>query len=192
MHLYVIRHGETRTNREGRWTGWLDVPLTEKGRHDALYARRVLEGISFDKVYASDLIRAQETAAIALPGCQPELSELLRENNVGEFTDKPFTILTPEMDDYVLTYGYAAQGGESNDEFSARVAKFLRTVEERDMDCKNVAIFTHGGVMHVILETLVGMRLPRKKFSCANCTVAAFESRPHGWRLCKWDVPLED
>ena len=69
MKVYVVRHGESETNKIRHWTGWLDVALTEKGQNDALFARSVLENVHFDKVYTSDLIRAMQTAEIAIPGC---------------------------------------------------------------------------------------------------------------------------
>ena len=42
MKLYLIRHGESETNRDGLWTGWLDVSLTDNGEKDALFARSIL------------------------------------------------------------------------------------------------------------------------------------------------------
>ena len=50
MRVYVVRHGESETNKIHYMTGWLDVSLTEKGREDALFARSVLEGVEFDKI----------------------------------------------------------------------------------------------------------------------------------------------
>ena len=57
MRLYVIRHGESENNLKKCWTGWYDAPLTEKGRQDARKAGTFLQGITFDKIYASDLSR---------------------------------------------------------------------------------------------------------------------------------------
>ena len=50
MKVWVVRHGESETNRDGLWTGWLDVELTEKGREDAAKAGKILAGTSFDKI----------------------------------------------------------------------------------------------------------------------------------------------
>ena len=69
MRVYVIRHGESETNYKKQWTGWSDVHLTDKGKEDAKKARDFLKHISFDKIFASDLVRAVETAKIALPDC---------------------------------------------------------------------------------------------------------------------------
>jgi broad specificity phosphatase PhoE len=48
---------------------WLDVALTEKGKTDAASLSDILHGVSFDKIYSSDLSRARNTADIAIPGC---------------------------------------------------------------------------------------------------------------------------
>ena len=95
MLLYVIRHGESETNLS-HWTGWNDVNLTDKGRQDAARAGEMLKGIDFDAIYASDLTRALNTAQIALPGCQPKITPLLREINVGDLAGNPIDIVTAE------------------------------------------------------------------------------------------------
>lgn len=58
MKIFVIRHGESETNRDALWTGWYDAHLTEKGRSEAERLRVLLSGIQFDKIYSSDLLRA--------------------------------------------------------------------------------------------------------------------------------------
>ena len=66
--LVLLRHGESLWNRENRFTGWADVPLTEKGEMEAREAGRLLqaEGFVFDKAYTSLLKRAVKTLWLAL------------------------------------------------------------------------------------------------------------------------------
>jgi 2,3-bisphosphoglycerate-dependent phosphoglycerate mutase len=66
--IVLLRHGESTWNMENRFTGWTDVPLSEKGTAEALEAGRVLlkEGYSFDVAYTSVLKRAIKTLWIAL------------------------------------------------------------------------------------------------------------------------------
>lgn len=64
MHKVVlIRHGESTWNKENRFTGWKDVPLSEKGHEEAIAAGRLLreEGFDFDEAYTSVLKRAIRT-----------------------------------------------------------------------------------------------------------------------------------
>jgi 2,3-bisphosphoglycerate-dependent phosphoglycerate mutase len=66
--VVLLRHGESTWNKENRFTGWTDVPLSEKGVQEALEAGRVLrkEGFVFDVAYTSVLKRAVKTLWIAM------------------------------------------------------------------------------------------------------------------------------
>jgi len=69
MHKVVLlRHGESEWNRENRFTGWVDVDLSEKGRAEARAAGEILkaDGYTFDQAYCSVLKRAIRTLWIVL------------------------------------------------------------------------------------------------------------------------------
>ena len=70
----LLRHGESVWNREDRFTGWCDVPLTSEGELEAVEAGRVLatRGIDFDIAYTSDLRRASQTCALCLAAAHDE------------------------------------------------------------------------------------------------------------------------
>lgn len=61
--LVLLRHGESQWNRENRFTGWVDIDLSEKGKEEATAAGQLLkdEGFVFDMAYASVLKRAIRT-----------------------------------------------------------------------------------------------------------------------------------
>lgn len=67
-HLALLRHGQSRWNLENRFTGWVDVDLTEAGEAQARSAGRALAecGVAFDGVHTSVLTRAIRTANLAL------------------------------------------------------------------------------------------------------------------------------
>jgi 2,3-bisphosphoglycerate-dependent phosphoglycerate mutase len=68
--LVLLRHGQSRWNLENRFTGWVDVDLTQQGEAEAASAGAMLkaEGIAFDRAFVSVLTRAIRTANIALAG----------------------------------------------------------------------------------------------------------------------------
>jgi 2,3-bisphosphoglycerate-dependent phosphoglycerate mutase len=70
--LVLIRHGQSLWNAENKFTGWVDVPLSERGRAEAMIAACKLndEKINFDVCFTSLLIRTQETAIICLTECE--------------------------------------------------------------------------------------------------------------------------
>ena len=64
--LVLLRHGESLWNQLNLFTGWVDVPLTQKGIDEALDAGRMLKDINFDAIFVSTLMRAQQTAMLAM------------------------------------------------------------------------------------------------------------------------------
>ena len=66
--LVIVRHGESTWNQENLFTGWHDVPLSERGRAEAAAAGDTLaaEGLWFDELHTSLLTRATQTAELAL------------------------------------------------------------------------------------------------------------------------------
>ena len=64
--LILLRHGQSMWNKADLFTGWVDVPLTEKGILEAIDAGKKMQDVPIDRAFTSTLIRAQETLAIAL------------------------------------------------------------------------------------------------------------------------------
>lgn len=66
--LVLIRHGESTWNQENRFTGWVDVPLTQKGKNEAIHAGQCLKNanFTFDLAFTSVLTRAIDTLHLAL------------------------------------------------------------------------------------------------------------------------------
>jgi 2,3-bisphosphoglycerate-dependent phosphoglycerate mutase len=88
--LVLIRHGQSQWNLENRFTGWTDVPLTDRGVADAHTAGKVLKvkGYSFDRAFTSRLQRASKTLDILLEelgqtGIPVEMDSALNERHYG-------------------------------------------------------------------------------------------------------------
>ncbi len=185
MKVYVIRHGESESNRARIWTGWFDAPLTEKGHEDARRARAIVNGIKFDKIYSSDLSRAMDTARIVIPDCTPETSPLLREINLGALTGKSLSAITSEEQrTEIRKKGYAMYGGESNEEFHDRIRRFKQELELCDFEA--VSIFSHGGWLRAMLDEVLGVVLPRNRIHCRNCAIGVFDFTNGTWTLDSW------
>jgi 2,3-bisphosphoglycerate-dependent phosphoglycerate mutase len=69
--LVLIRHGQSLWNAANKFTGWVDVPLSERGRAEAMIAACKLKeaNIMIDVCFTSLLIRTMETAIICLTEC---------------------------------------------------------------------------------------------------------------------------
>ncbi len=80
--LILLRHGQSQWNLENRFTGWKNVPLTEKGETEAKKAGELIKkhNINIDRVFSSVLERANRTAEIAI--MHAELNNLLENNKL--------------------------------------------------------------------------------------------------------------
>lgn len=85
--IYLLRHGQTEYNTEGRYQGWSDSPLTDLGRRQAqAHGALLAEHLVAPAIWASPLLRAAETARIvadAMPGATLRHDPRLRELSLG-------------------------------------------------------------------------------------------------------------
>src|SRR5438876_9255933 len=90
--IILCRHGESEGNAEGRFGGHGPTSLTARGREQARAAGRVLAREGLDVIYASDLVRAVQTAEeiAALCGLGAAHTPALRERSVGDLTGLTF------------------------------------------------------------------------------------------------------
>ena len=86
--LVLIRHGQSRWNLENRFTGWVDIPLTDAGREEARRGAVLIHHLKCDRAFTSALVRAQETLRIVLdtigqPNVPVEQDKALNERHYG-------------------------------------------------------------------------------------------------------------
>jgi probable phosphoglycerate mutase len=88
VELWLVRHGETDWNAEGRMQGHMDIPLNEVGRNQARLLANELQGLHVDALYSSDLKRAWQTAEILGKqlGLEVWPDTRLREIDQGEWS----------------------------------------------------------------------------------------------------------
>ena len=161
--LILARHGETDWNRAGRFQGHADPPLNEVGRQQAGELAAALVGQPIDAIYASDLRRAAETAAIVGEriALRPTLLEDLREADVGELTGltrEEIFERFPEAARGGRENGFTFASGEGYDGLVARVLSSLRAISLAHPD-ETVLVITHGGPLRAILAHADGLSL---------------------------------
>ena len=84
QHLILVRHGESRYNTVNKFTGWIDVPLTEQGIQEAIEAADKLKNITIDIAFTSKLSRAWESLLIILSN-QDETGIFLHEDETTAY-----------------------------------------------------------------------------------------------------------
>jgi len=163
--VYLIRHGEVEHAGEGRFFGHADVPLSRVGREQAEALARTLGSEAIEAVYASDLVRAQASAAplAAARRLVPDLVPALREIALGAWEGLTFAEMEARDPDTVRRWladpgGFAYPGGESLQDLHARVLPALRTLVARHAE-RRIAVVAHGGSNRVILGEALGVPL---------------------------------
>ena len=154
--LLLIRHGQTEWNVQGRYTGQSDIPINETGREQARRLAAKLKALPPDVIYASDLIRARETAEIIAVACDVPLSAdpRLREINQGVWEGMLFPDIKArfarefaarEADPLTV----AAPEGESVGQVRERVLAAVQAIVRKHPG-QRVAIVAHGLVLAII------------------------------------------
>ena len=141
MNLYIVRHGQTDYNVNGRFAGRLDVPLNDVGINEAYEVKNKLSGIKFDKVYSSPLSRALMTAEI-ITDDDIIIDDRIIERSNGELEGK----LKSEIDELpdFNDPNEKRFNIESITDFRNRIRNFLDDITS--LDDENVLVVTHAGV----------------------------------------------
>lgn len=136
--VIMVRHGETEWNALCKFLGTVDIPLNEKGRRQAGYAREALEGEQIDVIYSSPMIRAYETGDIIRGDRNLEIikDEGLREINCGKWEGFDGNEVEERFPGQIYLWGNdpdacRIEGGDTFREVSDRIVEaFLRIVHE--------------------------------------------------------------
>ena len=159
-NFVFLRHGESIGNAQARWQGQSDYALTEKGRAQAqaLAKRWKSEGMKFDLIIASPLVRAKETAEIIASalGQDVEFDPILLERHIGEMEG-----LTAEevrkrpQPPYVTPYDPIGGEGEGDWALFLRAGQALHSLLRRPPG--SYLIVSHGGLLNQLMNAIVGI-----------------------------------
>ena len=161
---FLVRHGETDWNVEGRAQGQSSEPLNETGRLQAKRLGDRLSSVQFSAAYASDLPRVVETADTILDSHDTSLQTVieLREKHYGTWDGKTFTQIKAEdpasyarlFEDNIT---FAPPGGESDSDLICRVNLAVEQLKQAHRDDENILVVSHGGTIRATLVVLLGL-----------------------------------
>lgn len=177
MRLFVIRHGQTNWNLEGKMQGSTNIPLNETGIKQAEGARKTVNNLDIDLIICSTLDRAKQTAEIVNKDTNAPIiyDERIMERNYGEFEGESSKGIN--FREYLNYYdNKEIKGGETIQEFCKRVFGFLEEIEQRYKN-KTILLSTHGCVSRAIECYYNG--IPEDgdttKFMLNNCEVREYK-----------------
>jgi probable phosphoglycerate mutase len=161
LDLFLVRHGLTDWNEEGRLMGRTEVPLNERGRAQARAVGRALGEIGIVQVLASPQRRAQETAALigGELGLAVTTEPLVAEVWLGEkWLGKRFDEIAgdPDLERYFQDPTYTSEAVEPASAVQERMVQALERLRGTD---GGVVVVSHGDPIRVLLAHLLGLDL---------------------------------
>ncbi len=190
--FWFVRHGQTLFNSLGRFQGWCDSPLTEKGIRDAERAAKALKDVPFTKAYCSRSMRAQDTAEIILAGRDIPLKREkgLMEHYVG--TIEGALVDRPEIREIIercnASGDWGEVGGENIPDMKKRIRECLEMIAEESGEDDRILIVSHGSYCRYLLEELMGIDLKalqkgERKITVPNGGITRFTYENGIWKL---------
>jgi 2,3-bisphosphoglycerate-dependent phosphoglycerate mutase len=164
--LALVRHGESIWNAQNRFTGWIDVPLSEKGREEARKAGRAVQraGLHFDVAYTSALRRAQHTLDLMLEEMGVDLpiirDQALNERMYGDLQGLNKDDMRAKYGETIVqlwrrSYDIPPPNGESLKDTAARTLPFFERAILGDIrQGLNVLVVAHGNSNRSIVMAL--------------------------------------
>lgn len=190
MILYLIRHGESVYNAEGRIQGQTDIPLSEMGQRQA---RAIADGfakIKLDAVFTSPLQRAAQTAEpLALQqGLPAQSMPELMEIHAGIFAGLLWGEIEQKFPEHAVPWreqhpDFVIPGGESRRQLMDRGERALRKIRENNLE--HVAVVAHGGILCAALKGLLEIPAERNPFNLFNASISrlVWKARIQLWTL---------
>jgi probable phosphoglycerate mutase len=178
LPITLVRHGETEWNALQIIQGQDDTArLNEKGREQARVAGASLRDEGFEHVVASDLARAQETAAIiaSILKLDVSLDPLLRERSFGVFEKGPISALASDatgiLDHVLVNPDARPAGGESFRDMVVRADLFFDRVAN-EWSRTRLLVVTHGGTIRALRASAAKTNLEGMVWDrVGNCSV---------------------
>jgi probable phosphoglycerate mutase len=191
MRVFLMRHGETTGDVEGRYGGDYDDHLTEKGKKQSLELAKRLEESEISTLYVSPKARAVETALIISKNLPFEVEAIsmpdLRErNNYGALTgmkkSEAKKNFPEEVSDLEENSPYHhVKGTEDYYDFSERILGVFNEIvqEEFEKETAAIGILTHGGPIMAIFREILGFEVKGVK----DCALFELEYDGEGFEI---------
>lgn len=176
--ILAIRHGETAWNKATRIQGHIDIPLNETGERQALALVYALQDERIAAIYASDLSRAQATAApvAKAKGLTIRAEPALRERHFGVWEGQTYADIALQHPAQYRRWrdrepDFAVQDAENLRVFEKRINGIFTTLAQQHAG-QTIAVFTHGGCLDIVYRLAhdVALSAPRS-WSINNAVV---------------------
>lgn len=141
MNIYVLRHGQTDYNVEGKFQGQVDIKMNQNGEEQTDKTTEELNKIKFDVVYSSPLTRTVDTAK-KIKNTNIKIDKRIIERSFGSLEGQKGIA---DYEKYIEKYNI-----ETIENLTLRVNSFLDEILEKFKEKENILIVTHEGIAQVI------------------------------------------
>ncbi|HLJ57469.1 MAG TPA: 2,3-diphosphoglycerate-dependent phosphoglycerate mutase [Chthonomonadaceae bacterium] len=200
--LILLRHGQSTWNLENRFTGWIDVPLTEMGEKEAAEAGKKirLAGIHIDEAFTSVLKRAQDTLTICLraagqEGVPTQYSEAVNERHYGDLQGLNKAETAEKFGDAQVkqwrrSYDVRPPKGESLKDTAARTLPYYESQILPHLKAgRNVIISAHGNSLRAIAMKLDNLTEEQViELNIPNGVPIVYDIDPNGNPIAKTEL----
>jgi len=166
-YLVLVRHGQSEWNEKNLFTGWKDPKLTPRGVDEAIKAGKELKeaGYSFDKMFTSDLFRAQDTGRIILEQMDIPSIEVIKDVSLNERNYGDLAGLNKDEarkkwgEDQVhiwrRSFDVPPPGGESLKDTAERVLPYYKeNIIPELIEGLNILVAAHGNSLRALVMEL--------------------------------------
>jgi probable phosphoglycerate mutase len=166
MNIYLVRHGETEWNHEGRAQGRADTPLNEAGVGQSKALAAYFQGVGLAAVYTSPASRARETASAiaAAQGLTAQTLEGLWEMDLGALDGARLTEMRGQFPDFFRQWSADPAtarfpNGETLEETQERAWGAVQTIAQALKPEESAVVVSHAFASYAILCRALGMPL---------------------------------
>jgi broad specificity phosphatase PhoE len=186
MQVFLVRHGETEYNAKGIYQGHTPVPLSERGRQQSALVAERLASIRPHVLYSSDIVRAQETAAIIGQrlGMPLRLRDGLREWHLGAWAGKPIEAFVRHLQAIgAHPVTYVPEGGESQVQTQTRMVAQMQELARQHAG-ETLVCVSHGKAIDLFVRHVLGLDVMQEPpYRIANTSVSVFHCWNGVWEI---------
>ncbi|MBE5968227.1 MAG: histidine phosphatase family protein [Lachnospiraceae bacterium] len=188
MKLFLIRHGETDWNKQGRFQGREDIPLNETGIKQALNCGQALKGEHYAAVITSPLMRAKKTAEVIAEVVGTE--KVIVEEDLIERDFNKISGMTPQERKAFLASGQV-DNKEPYEVICKRMQRGIMKYARMFYD-ENIILVSHGASIRAILDQYTGGKITSKRIILKNTCISILKYNNGVMKLGAYNLTPEE
>lgn len=188
MKIYLIRHGQTDWNLQGRFQGREDIPLNETGIQQAESCGKALQGETFHAVITSPLLRAKKTAEIIAQSL--EIKNLIVEDGITERDFSKVSGMTPGEREIF----YASGEEDDKEPWDVLCSRMITNIKKYGTRFypRNIIMVSHGASINAVLSRLSSGKTGTGKVILKNTCINIIHFKNGHLTLGEYNLSAEE